>query len=100
MDYVVDKFGFPFYKFCTPRFRTSLEPCKTVNRFNKISGHGWTEQVPKKNHDAIVARIEKEYEEWLTFPSTKNTMHPFNTMPRTIKETMKIQCDIDSDSII
>ena len=92
---LTDKYGMSFYKLCEPRFIPSRETYKTVNRYNPLSGHRWTEQVPKKDIEQIQYIIEKEYQNWLCTRQVRNKYHPLNFMPRTPKETRKIQAQID-----
>jgi len=93
-NYLTDKFGMSFYAFCVPRFQTSLDTHRDVNRRNPISGHQWTERVLKENHEVIAAKIERAYQKWLTFPETINRYHPLNAYPRTPKETDSINSKI------
>jgi len=94
--YLTDKFGMSFYAYCVPRFQTSLDTHRNVNRKNPISGHQWTERVLKDNHVSIAARIERAYQRWLLLPETANRYHYLNAYPRTPKETDSINSKISS----
>ena len=89
--FLTDKFGMSFYTLKEPRFTTNLDTHKTVNRHNPISGHRWTERIPKNNAGSIAAKIDRQYAKWLTFREVTNKLHMLNFWPRTPKETLKIQ---------
>ena len=95
---LTDKYGMSFYKYCAPRFTTTLDPYKYIAKNNPLSGHHWTERKLKPNADWINLKIEQQHKTWLTYPEVINFYHPLNAMPRTPKETRMIQAQIDGNN--
>ena len=90
---LTDKFGMSFYVLIEHKFTDSLDTHSSVSRHNPISGHSWTENVPKKNIEEIKAKNEKRYNKWLKGLESKNWYS--HGMPRTPRETRMIQARIE-----
>lgn len=93
---LTDQFGMSFYALSDHKFTGALDTHTSVNRKNPISGHEWTENVPKKNIEAIEKKNEEKYQKWLKSLESKNWYS--HGMPRTPRETRMIQAQIDGES--
>lgn len=92
--YITDQFGMSFYTLPPHKFHTEIELYKTVVRRGP-NGHVYHEQVERKNIDTLKNRIDIEFDAWVKYVETANWYDRLRVMPRTPKEVVMIQKQLD-----